>query len=379
MWGKFKFIESMKIGIPKEIKPQESRVAMTPAGVMELVKKHNHQVFVQKTAGEGSGFSDEAYFNAGATLLDTIEQVYQIADMVVKVKEPIEPEYGLLRKGQILFTYLHLASCKKLTEAMVKSGAICIAYETVIDKNGNLPLLTPMSEVAGRMSVQQGAKYLEKPQGGKGILLGGVPGVRPANVIVLGGGVVGTQAARVAAGMGANVTILDINLNRLRYLSDVMPANVITQYSSRYAVEELLKTADLVIGATLVVGEKASHLITRDMLKLLQKGSVLVDVSVDQGGCFETTKPTTHTNPIYEIDGITHYCVANIPGAVPMTSTRALTNATLPYIVKLANLGWEEACRNNPDLFQGLNIIDGKIVFKGVAISLNMPYHEFYL
>ncbi len=369
----------MKIGIPKEIKTQESRVAMTPAGVMELVKKHNHQVFVQKTAGEGSGFSDEAYLNAGAVLLDTIEQVYQIADMIVKVKEPIETEYGLLRKGQVLFTYLHLASCKKLTEAMVKSGAICIAYETVIDRNGGLPLLTPMSEVAGRMSVQQGAKYLEKPQGGKGILLGGVPGVRPANVIVLGGGVVGTQAARVAAGMGANVTILDINLNRLRYLSDVMPANVTTQYSSRYAIEELLKTADLVIGATLTVGEKAPHLITRDMLKLLQKGSVLVDVSVDQGGCFETTKPTTHTQPIYEVDGITHYCVANIPGAVPMTSTRALTNATLPYVVKLANLGWEEACRNNPDLFQGLNVVEGKIVFKGVATSLNMPYHEFYL
>lgn len=369
----------MKIGIPKEIKTQESRVAMTPAGVMELVKKHNHQVFVQKTAGEGSGFSDEAYLNAGAVLLDTIEQVYQTADMIVKVKEPIETEYGLLRKGQVLFTYLHLASCKKLTEAMVKSGAICIAYETVIDKNGGLPLLTPMSEVAGRMSVQQGAKYLEKPQGGKGILLGGVPGVRPANVIVLGGGVVGTQAARVAAGMGANVTILDINLNRLRYLSDVMPANVTTQYSSRYAIEELLKTADLVIGATLTVGEKAPHLITRDMLKLLQKGSVLVDVSVDQGGCFETTKPTTHTQPIYEVDGITHYCVANIPGAVPMTSTRALTNATLPYVVKLANLGWEEACRNNPDLFQGLNVVEGKIVFKGVATSLNMPYHEFYL
>lgn len=369
----------MKIGIPKEIKTQESRVAMTPAGVMELVKKHNHQVFVQKTAGEGSGFSDEAYLNAGAVLLDTIEQVYQTADMIVKVKEPIETEYGLLRKGQVLFTYLHLASCKKLTEAMVKSGAICIAYETVIDRNGGLPLLTPMSEVAGRMSVQQGAKYLEKPQGGKGILLGGVPGVRPANVIVLGGGVVGTQAARVAAGMGANVTILDINLNRLRYLSDVMPANVTTQYSSRYAIEELLKTADLVIGATLTVGEKAPHLITRDMLKLLQKGSVLVDVSVDQGGCFETTKPTTHTQPIYEVDGITHYCVANIPGAVPMTSTRALTNATLPYVVKLANLGWEEACRNNPDLFQGLNVVEGKIVFKGVATSLNMPYHEFYL
>lgn len=369
----------MKIGIPKEIKTQESRVAMTPAGVMELVKKHNHQVFVQKTAGQASGFSDEDYTKAGATLLDTIEQVYQTADMIVKVKEPIESEYDLLREGQVLFTYLHLASCKKLTEAMVKTGAICIAYETVIDKNGMLPLLTPMSEVAGRMSVQQGAKYLEKPQGGKGILLGGVPGVRPANVIILGGGVVGTQAARVAAGMGANVTILDINLNRLRYLDDVMPSNVTTQYSSQYAIEELLKTADLVIGATLTVGEKAPHLITREMLKLMQEGSVLVDVSVDQGGCFETTKPTTHTEPIYQVDGITHYCVANIPGAVPMTSTRALTNATLPYVIKLANLGWEQACRNNPDLFQGLNVVQGKIVFKGVATSLGMPYHDFSL
>lgn len=368
----------MKIGIPKEIKTQESRVAMTPAGVMELVQKHKHQVFVQKSAGEGSGFSDAEYQNAGATLLSTIEEVYQTADMIVKVKEPIEPEYDLLRKGQVLFTYLHLASCKKLTEALVKSGAICIAYETVIDKNGMLPLLTPMSEVAGKMSVQQGAKYLEKPQGGKGILMGGVPGVRPANVIVLGGGVVGTQAAKVAAGMGANVTILDINLNRLRYLDDVMPRNVTTQYSSRHALEELLKTADLVIGATLIVGEKASHLITKDMLKLMQKGSVLVDVSVDQGGCFETTKPTTHTDPVYEVDGIIHYCVANIPGAVPMTSTRALTNATLPYVIKLANLGWEEACLKNPDLFQGLNIVDGKIVFKGVATSLDMPYHEFH-
>lgn len=369
----------MKIGVPKEIKAQESRVAMTPAGVMELVQRHKHEVFVQKSAGEASGFSDQEYIEAGAKLLDTIEQVYQTSDMIVKVKEPIEPEYGLLRKGQILFTYLHLASCKSLTEALVKSGAVCIAYETVIDKNGSLPLLTPMSEVAGRMSVQQGAKYLEKPQGGKGILLGGVPGVKPANVVIIGAGVVGTQAAKIAAGMGANVTILDINLNRLRYLSETMPSNVTTQYSSQYTIKELLKTADLVIGATLVVGEKASHLVTRDMLSLMQKGSVLVDVSVDQGGCFETTKATTHTNPIYEIDGIIHYCVANIPGAVPMTSTRALTNATLPYVVKLANLGWKEACKTHNDIFQGLNVVDGKIVFKGVATSLNMPYEEFSL
>lgn len=369
----------MKIGVPKEIKTQESRVAMTPAGVMELVTKHNHQVFIQKTAGIGSGFSDQDYANAGATLLDTIEEVYQTADMIVKVKEPIEPEYKLLRKGQLLFTYLHLASSKPLTEALLKSGATCIAYETVTSPNGSLPLLTPMSEVAGKMSVQQGAKYLEKPQGGKGILLGGVPGVRPANVIVLGGGVVGTQAARVAAGMGANVTILDINLNRLRYLSEIMPSNVTTQFSNRYTLEKLLTTADLVIGATLVVGEKASHLITKDMLKLMQKGSVLVDVSVDQGGCFETTRATTHTDPIYEVDGIIHYCVANIPGAVPMTSTIALTNATLPYVIKLANVGWEQACKDDTHLLDGLNIVDGKIVFKGVATSLDMPYHEFKL
>lgn len=365
----------MKIGIPKEIKAQESRVAMTPAGVMELVEKHQHQVFVQKTAGEASGFSDQAYVDAGAKLLDTIEQVYQTADMIVKVKEPIEPEYGLLRENQVLFTYLHLASSEKLTNALLKSGSVCIAYETVIDQNGRLPLLTPMSEVAGRMSIQQGAKYLEKPQGGKGILLGGVPGVRPANVVVIGAGVVGTQAAQVAAGMGANVTILDVNLNRLRYLSEVLPKNVVTQYSNQYVISELIKTADLVVGATLTVGEKAPHLITKQMLKLMQKGSVLVDVSVDQGGCFETTRPTTHTEPIYEVEGIVHYCVANIPGAVPMTSTQALTNATLPYVVKLANLGWKKACRKYPDLQQGLNIIDHKVVFKGVATSLNLPYH----
>lgn len=366
----------MKIGVPKEIKAQENRVSMTPAGVAELVKR-NHEVFVQKTAGEGSGFSDEQYQMAGATLLDTIEQVYATADMIVKVKEPIKQEYPLIRKNQILFTYLHLASCAELTEALVKSGAVCIAYETVMGKDRTLPLLTPMSEVAGKMSIQQGAKYLEKPQGGKGILLGGVPGVKPANVVVIGAGVVGTQAAQVAAGMGANVTILDINLNRLRYLSEVMPANVVTQFSSSHAIEELLKTADLVIGATLIVGEKAPHLVTRDMLKTMQKGSVLVDVSVDQGGCFETTHPTTHSDPIYEVDGIVHYCVANIPGAVPMTSTLALTNATIPYVIKLANLGWKEACKKYDDLFQGLNVVDGKIVFKGVADSLGMPYQEF--
>ena len=365
----------MKIGIPKEIKTKESRVAMTPAGVMELTHR-GHEVYVQKGAGLESKFSNEQYIEAGATLLDTIEEVYHVADMIVKVKEPIESEYALLKKGQVLFTFLHLASSKILTEAMIRSGAVCIAYETVVTKDRQLPLLTPMSEVAGRSSIQQGAKYLEKPQGGKGILLGGVPGVRPANVLILGGGVVGTQAAYMAAGLGANVTILDINLNRLRYLADVMPANVTTQFSNKHAITELLPSADLVIGATYVVGLKASHLVTKDMLKLMEPGTVMVDVSVDQGGCFETTKPTTHADPVYEIDGILHYCVANIPGAVPMTSTRALTNATLPYVIKLAEMGWKEACTKNEDLKQGLNVIDGKVVFKGVADSLGLPYTD---
>ena len=351
----------MKIGIPTEIKPQESRVAMTPAGVMELVHRYGHQVYVQKGAGAASQFPDEAYAASGAIMLDTIEEVYETAEMIVKVKEPIEREYPLIRKGQVLFTYFHFASSKTLTEAMMKSGATCIAYETVMEKDGSLPLLTPMSEVAGRMSIQQGAKYLEKPQNGKGILLGGVPGVRPANVIIIGGGVVGTQAAYMAAGLGANV----------------MPANVVAQYSNKYAISELLPTADLVIGAALSVGAKAPHLITREMLKLMQRGTVMVDVSVDQGGCFETTHPTTHTDPVYEVDGVLHYCVANIPGAVPMTSTRALTNATLPYVIKLAELGWEEACRKYQDLRFGLNVVDGKIVFKGVADSLDLPFTEY--
>lgn len=367
----------MKIGVPTEIKSQESRVAMTPAGAMELVHRFGHEVYIQKGAGLASQFPDEAYLSAGAVLLDTIEDVYATADMIVKVKEPIEKEYPLIRKGQLLFTYFHFASSKELTEAMIASGATCIAYETVMASDGSLPLLMPMSEVAGRMSIQQGAKYLEKPQSGKGILLGGVPGVRPANVIVIGGGVVGTQAAYMAAGLGANVTILDVNLHRLRYLDDVMPANVVTQYSNKYVISELIQTADLVVGAALTVGAKTPHLITREMLKLMQKGTVLVDVSVDQGGCFETTRPTTHTDPVYEVEGILHYCVANIPGAVPMTSTRALTNATLPYIIKLAELGWEEACKKHKDLQYGLNVVDGKIVFKGVAESLDMPYTEY--
>lgn len=366
----------MKVGIPKEIKPQESRVAMTPAGVYELVQR-GHRVFMQKDAGKESLFPDEYYIEAGAVMLDTIEEVYDVADMIVKVKEPVDSEYGLIKKGQIIFTYLHLASSRKLTEAMMASNAVCIAYETVMTTDRSLPLLTPMSEVAGRMSVQQGAKYLEKPQGGKGILMGGVPGVKPAEVIIIGAGVVGHNAAQMAAGMNANVKLLDINLNRLRYLSETLPPNVETVYSTKLTIRDLIKTADLIIGATLVVGEKAPHLVTRDMLREMTPGTVLVDVSVDQGGCFETTHSTTHADPVYEVDGIIHYCVANIPGAVPITSTKALTNATLPYVIRLAEMGWVDACKKYPDLREGLNVINGDLVYKGVADSLNLPYTRF--
>jgi len=365
----------MIIGVPKEIKVQEGRVAMTPAGVYELTRR-GHKVCVQKNAGLESNLPDERYIKAGAEILDTMEEVYASADMIVKVKEPLESEYPLIKKNQIVFTYFHFASDKKLAEALMASGAVCIAYETVMDKNGVLPLLTPMSEVAGRLSVQQGAKYLEKPQGGKGVLLGGVPGVKPADVVIIGAGVVGSNAALMAAGLGAKVKILDINLNRLRYLSEIMPANVETVYSTKMAISDLVITADLVIGATLQVGMKAPHLVTREMLKEMTPGTVIIDVSVDQGGCFETTHPTTHSDPIYVVDGIIHYCVANIPGAVPITSTRALTNATLPYVITLAENGWEKACLAHSDLKQGLNIVQGKIVFKGVAESLGLPYKE---
>lgn len=365
----------MIIGIPKEIKPQEGRVAMTPAGVMELTRR-GHTVYLQKSAGEGSNLPDERYQQAGAMILDTIEEIYAAADMIVKVKEPLEREYGLIRKGQVLFTYFHFASNKKLTGAMMESGAVCIAYETVMDRQGALPLLTPMSEVAGRLSVQQGAKYLEKPQGGKGVLLGGVPGVSSAEVVIIGAGVVGHNAALMAAGLGANVKLLDVNLNRLRYLSEVLPSNVKTLYSTEMSIRESLRSADLVIGATLIVGAKAPHLVSREMLKEMTPGTVMIDVSVDQGGCFETTHPTTHIDPIYEVDGIIHYCVANIPGAVPVTSTRALTNATLPYVTRLAEYGWEEACRRYEDLRQGLNILHGEVVYKNVADSLDLPYRE---
>ena len=363
----------MILGIPKEVKNNENRVAITPSGVREFIKR-GHRVYVQTTAGNDSGFTDKTYLEAGAEILPDIQAVYQAAEMIMKVKEPIELEYPLIQKDQLVFTYFHFASYKPLTEAMIKSGAVCLAYETVEKEDGSLPLLVPMSEVAGRMAIQEGAKYLEKPLGGRGILLGGVPGVRPAKVLILGGGVVGTQAAKMAAGLGADVTIMDINLSRLRYLSDIMPANVNTYMSSEYNIKDLLSSHDLIVGAVLIPGAKAPHLITKDMLKLMRPGTVVVDVAVDQGGCIETCKPTTHENPTYTIDGILHYCVANMPGAVPYTSTLALTNATLPYALQLANHGWEKACRNNPELKKGLNIVRGQVVYGGVAEAFDLPY-----
>lgn len=356
----------MIIGCPKEIKNNENRVALTPAGAMSLVRR-GHTVYVQSTAGLGSGYTDDDYREAGAHLLDTIEEVYAIAETIVKVKEPIEPEYKLVRENQLLFTYFHFASSRPLTEAMIASKSICLAYETVEGRNGGLPLLVPMSEVAGRMAVQQGANYLEKPKGGIGILLGGVPGVKPAKVVVLGGGVVGIQAAKMAAGLGAQVILMDVNLDRLRYLADVLPANVRTVYSNEYNIRKELSTVDLVVGAVLIPGAKAPHLITRDMLREMRDGSVVVDVAVDQGGCIETCKPTTHENPTFVVDGVLHYCVANMPGAVPYTSTLALTNATLPYLIELADKGWEKATADNPGLAKGLNVVKGDIVYAPVA------------
>ncbi|MEE0864240.1 MAG: alanine dehydrogenase [Alistipes sp.] len=368
----------MIIGVPKEIKNNENRVGLTPSGVMELVRR-GHEVYVQSTAGVNSGFTDEEYIKQGAKMLPTIEEVYAIAEMIVKVKEPIAPEYKLIRKGQVVFTYFHFASSEPLTQAMIESGAVCCAYETVERKDRSLPLLIPMSEVAGRMSTQEGRYFLEKPRGGKGVLLGGVPGVKPAKVFVIGAGVVGTAAARTAAGTGADVTICDISLQRLTYLADVMPKNVKTLMSSEYNIRQELKTADLVIGSVLIPGAKAPKLVTRDMLKDMQPGTVMVDVAIDQGGCFETSHPTTHEDPVYYVDGILHYCVANIPGAVPYTSTLALTNATMPYVLQLANKGWEQACRENEELRKGLNIVDGKVVYKPVAEAWGLPYTELNL
>ncbi|NIJ53676.1 alanine dehydrogenase [Dyadobacter arcticus] len=365
----------MIIGVPKEIKNNENRVALTPAGATEF-RKHGHTVYVQTEAGKGSGFSDELYTEAGAVILSTIEEVYGIAEMIIKVKEPIASEYELINEDQLLFTYFHFASSEPLTHAMISRKAVCLAYETVEKTDRSLPLLVPMSEVAGRMAVQEGAKYLEKPMGGFGILLGGVAGVKPANVLVLGGGIVGTQSAKMASGLGANVTIVDISLPRLRYLEDIMPANVDTVMSNEYNIRELVKSANLIIGGVLIPGAKAPSLITRDMLKLMKPGTVMVDVAIDQGGCFETSKATTHEDPIYEVDGVVHYCVANMPGAVPYTSTLALTNATLPYALQLANQGWRLACSKNEELLKGLNVVNGKIVFKGVSDAWNLPYTD---
>lgn len=353
----------MKIGVPIEIKNNESRVAITPAGVFELTKA-DHEVYVQSNAGLASGFLNKDYQDAGAKVLDTIEEVYAVAEMIVKVKEPIEKEYTLIKENQIVFTYFHFASSQKLTEAMVASKAICIAYETVEEADGSLPLLTPMSEIAGRMATQQGAKFLEKPIKGKGILLGGVPGVPPGKVLVLGAGVVGIQSAKMAAGLGASVVIVDIDMKKLRYVNDVMPPHVVTEFSNEYNIRKHIKDADLIIGAVLIAGARAPKLIKRDMLKAMQHGTVMVDVAVDQGGCFETTKPTTHERPTYIVDGIVHYCVTNMPGAVPFTSTLALTNVTFPYVKRLADKGWKKATEQDERLKKGINIIHGNIVLE---------------
>lgn len=356
----------MLIGVPAEIKNNENRVALTPAGVLELVR-FGHKVIIQSNAGSGSGFEDKEYISVGAEIVPTIEDVYATAEMVLKVKEPIAQEYDLVREGQLVFTYFHFASSEPLTNAMLKSKAVCLAYETVESPDGSLPLLIPMSEVAGRMSIQEGAKYLEKPLKGKGILLGGVPGTPRGKVLILGGGIVGTQAAKMAAGLGSNVVIMDINLKRLRHLADIMPANVTTMMSNQHNIEKAIKEADLIVGAVLIPGAKAPNLIKREMLKMMRPGTVLVDVAVDQGGCIETCTPTTHEDPTFIIDDIVHYCVANMPGAVPYTSTLALTNATLPYVIELANKGWQKATEENLALKKGLNIVNGEIVHKGVA------------
>jgi alanine dehydrogenase len=363
----------MIIGILKEIKTEENRVSMTPAGV-EMMRQSGHDVLVERNAGAGSGFADQRYADAGASIIETPQEIFGRADMVMHVKEPLPQEYDLIREGQIVFTYLHLAAAKELTQALIGSRAICIAYETIQKPDGTLPLLTPMSEVAGRMAIQEGAKYLEMAQGGLGVLLGGVPGVDPGTVVIIGGGVVGTNAAKMACGLGAKVYILDMNLDRLRYLSDVMPSNCYPLMSSPATMRKLIKEADVVVGAVLVAGTKAPKLITRDMLKLMKQGSVLVDVAIDQGGCFETSKATTHTDPIYTVDGVVHYCVANMPGAVSKTSTMALTNATLPYALEIANKGWIKAMAENREIQLGANVIDGYVTYQGVADAFDLTH-----
>ncbi len=363
----------MLIGILKEIKTEENRVCMTPAGV-EVMKVNGHSVLVEKNAGSGSGFEDAAYLKAGAEIAETAREIFERSDMVMHVKEPLPSEYEMIREDQIVFTYLHLAAAEELTHALIKSKAVCIAYETIQKVDRSLPLLTPMSEVAGRMAIQQGAKYLEMAQGGHGVLLGGVPGVDPGNVVVIGGGIVGINAAKMACGLGAKVYILDMNLDRLRYLSDVMPANCYALFSSPATLRELIATADVVVGAVLIPGAKAPKLITREMLKTMKPGSVLVDVAIDQGGCFETSKATTHSDPIYTVDGVVHYCVANMPGAVPRTSTLALTNATLPYAVEIANKGWTRSMQENPEIKYGANVINGKVTYEAVAEAFGLDY-----
>ena len=363
----------MKVGILKEIKTEENRVCMTPAGV-EVMKMNGHEMLVEKNAGAGSGFADEAYVKAGAKIIDTPKEIFDTADMVMHVNEPLPPEYDLIREGQIVFTYLHLAADETQTRALIKSRSVSIAYETIQKADGSLPLLTPMSEVAGRMAIQQGAKYLEMAQGGHGVLLGGVPGVDPGTVVVIGGGVVGVNAAKMACGLGAKVYLLDMNLDRLRYLSDVMPANCFTLMSSPATIRKLVKEADVVVGAVLIPGAKAPRLVTREMLGTMKKGSVLVDVAIDQGGCFETSKATTHGNPTYVVDGVIHYCVANMPGGVAKTSTLALTNATLPYTVQIANKGWKKAMQENEEIRLGANVIDGKVTYRAVAEAFGMEY-----
>jgi len=360
------------IGVPKEIKTNENRVAVVPAGA-EAFAAHGHTVLVEQGAGLGSGFADDLYTRAGAQLVAKAADVWAKADMICKVKEPIAPEWPHMRRDQLIFTYFHFAADEALTKAHITSGATCIAYETVQLDSGELPLLTPMSEVAGRMAVQEGAKYLEKLHGGRGVLLGGVPGVPPAEVVILGGGVVGTNAAKMAAGMGARVAILDVNLDRLRYLSDVMPANVECIYSNRTTLLEAISRADLVIGAVLIVGGKAPKLIRREDLKRMRPGAVVVDVAVDQGGCIETIKPTTHENPTYIVDEVIHYGVANMPGGVPRTSTLALTNATFPYAKRLADHGWKAACKADVALRKGVNMVQGKVTYPGVAEAFGMP------
>ncbi len=363
----------MIVGILKEIKAEENRVCMTPAGV-EVMKQNGHDVLVETNAGVGSGFDDEAYRAAGAEIVDTPQEIFERAGMVMHVKEPLPAEYDLIRKDQIVFTYLHLAAAEELTHVLIKSGSINIAYETIQKADGSLPLLTPMSEVAGRMAIQQGAKYLEMAQGGHGILLGGVPGVDPGTVVIIGGGIVGINAAKMACGLGAKVYILDMNLERLRYLSDVMPSNCFLLMSKPTTVRRLVKEADVVVGAVLIPGAKAPRLVTREMLKTMKKGAILVDVAIDQGGCFETSKATTHGEPIYTVDGVVHYCVANMPGAVPKTSTLALTNATLPYAVEIANKGWQKAMRENSEIKAGANVVKGKVTYQGVSDAFGLEY-----